>query len=130
MVYVKLRACYGESWESQLSGSHQRPYEGDRGLSHTPTRESMPTSYLQLSNLANTISSNWRLFELYLPPKKIWDAKLLEVKQIRHRVAHFRLGHEYDLNRVDQLLRDVDQGFWWVCTSYNEEHRQKLNRSD
>lgn len=120
MVYVELRACHGDSWESQLSGSHQRPYEGDRRLSHMPTRESMPTSYLQLSDLASTISSNWRLFAPYLPPKEIWDAKLLEVKQIRHRIAHFRLGHEYDLNRVDQLLRDVDQGFWRFCTSYND----------
>ncbi len=122
MVYVELRACYGDSWESRLSGSHQRPYEGDRRLSHMPTRESMPTSYLQLSDLAGTISSNWRLFEPYLPPQEIWDAKLLEVTQIRHRVAHFRLGHVYDLNRVDQLLRDVDQGFWRFCTSYNDAH--------
>ena len=122
MVYVELRACYGDSWESRLSGSHQRPFEGDRRLSHMPTRESMPTSYLQLSDLTNTISSNWRLFEPYLPPQEIWDAKLLEVKQIRHRVAHFRLGHEYDLDRVDQLLKDVDQGFWRFCTSYNDAH--------
>ena len=120
MVYVELCACYGDSWEKNLSGSHQRPYEGDRRLSHMPTRESMPTSYLQLSDLGDTISSNWRLFEPYLPPQEIWDAKLLEVKQIRHRVAHFRLGHEYDPDRVEQLLKDVDQGFWRFCTSYND----------
>ena len=120
MVYIELRACYGDSWEAKLSGSHQRPYEGDRRLSHMPTRESMPTSYLQLSDLASTISSDWRLFKPYLPPQDIWTAKLSEVKQIRHRVAHFRLGHEYDLNRVNQLLRDVDQGFWRFCTSYND----------
>ena len=29
------------------------------------------------------------------------------------------LGHRDDLSRVEQLLRDVDQGFWSFCTSYN-----------
>ena len=70
MVYIELRACYGDSWESQLLGSHQGHYKGDRRFSHMPTRETTPTSYLQLSDLAGTISSNWRLFKPYLPPQK------------------------------------------------------------
>lgn len=44
------------------------------------------------------------------------------VAQVRHRVAHFRLGHKDDLNRVVQLLRDVDAGFWRFCSSYNDPH--------
>ena len=121
MAYVELRACYGDDWESRLRGYTPVPYDRDRNLSHMPTRETLPTSYMQLGGLLKTISCEWKLFEPYLPPKSIWDAKLLEVQQIRHRVAHFRLGHRYDASRVEQLLRDVDQGFWHFCTSYNSE---------
>ena len=35
-------------------------------------------------------------------------------------MAHFRLGHEDDLARALQLLRDLDRGFWTFCTSYND----------
>lgn len=121
MAYVELRACYGDDWESHLRGYTPVPYDEDRKLSHMPTRETLPTSYMQLGGLLKTISCEWQLFEPYLPPKSIWDAKLLEVRQIRHRVAHFRLGQRYDASRVEQLLRDVDQGFWRFCTSYNSD---------
>ena len=121
MAYVELRACYGDDWEPRLRDYTPGPYVQDRKLSHMPTRETLPTSYMQLGGLLKTISCEWQLFEPYLPPKSIWDAKLLEVQQIRHRVAHFRLGHRYDASRVEQLLRDVDQGFWHFCTSYNSD---------
>src|SRR6202000_559763 len=77
-------------------------------------------SYAQLSELREIISKNWNLFEKFLPPQNLWDAKLKEVMQIRHRIAHFRSPHEDDLNRVEQLLRDVDKGFWEFCTSFND----------
>jgi hypothetical protein len=79
-------------------------------------------SYAQLSMLAKVIDDNWPLFEHYFPPQNIWRAKLEEVAQIRHRVAHFRCGHADDLQRVRQFLRDLDQGFWRFCTSYNDAH--------
>ena len=119
MVYVEFRARYGDSWESHLQGSTTIPHDQDKRLSHMPTREILPTSYMQLRDLLKTVSCKWCLFEPYLPPKSIWEVKLLEIEQIRHRVAHFRLGHQHDASRVEQLLRDVDQGFWRFCTSYN-----------
>ena len=121
MVYVELRACYGDDWESRLREPTEKPHDQDKKLSHMPTRESLPTSYMQLGGLLKTVEAEWILFEPYLPPKQIWEAKLLEVKQIRHRVAHFRLGHQHDGIRVEQLLRDVDQGFWRFCASYNPD---------
>ena len=121
MVYVELRARYGDDWESRLQEPTEKPHDQDKKLSHMPTRESLPTSYMQLAGLLRTVEIEWILFEPYLPPKQIWEAKLLEVKQIRHRVAHFRLGHQHDGSRVEQLLRDVDQGFWRFCTSYNSD---------
>ena len=86
-----------------------------------PTRERLSTSYILFSQLQRTISRRWTLFREYLPPKDIWRAKLSEIDQIRNRVAHFRRGHPDDINRVRQLLRDVDHGFWRFCTSYNDD---------
>jgi hypothetical protein len=59
------------------------------------------------------------MFEAYPPPQKLWEAKLDEVSQIRHRVAHFRSTHADDLTRVVQLLREIDAGMFRFVSSYN-----------
>ncbi len=122
MVYVEFRALKGDDWASLVPKveKSQQPKEADKRLTHMPTREENPLSYVQFRQLCNGISEQWRLFEPFLPPQKIWDAKIEEVTQIRHRVAHFRVGHDDDLARVHQLLRDIDKGFWHFCTSYND----------
>ena len=84
-----------------------------------PTRERLPTSYTQLKDLLSTVTDEWPLFEPYFPPQKIWEAKMEEIQQIRHRMAHFRVGHKDDQRRVGQVLRDIGEGFWRFCTSYN-----------
>jgi hypothetical protein len=89
-------------------------------LSHMQTPETELLSYTTFGDLCQTIGNEWNLFQPYLPPKGLWEAKLEEIKQIRNRVAHFRSGHRDDLQRVIQLLRDVDKGFWRFCTSYND----------
>ena len=120
MVYVELRSRYGNDWASHLRGGTETPYERDKRLSHMPTREVLPTSYMQLTELLDTVSCEWDLFKPYFPPRDVWEGKLPELKQIRHRVAHFRVGHRDDVLRVEQLLRDLDGGFWRFCTSYND----------
>ena len=119
MVYVELRARYGDIWKDKLKWRNRNAYKNDKALSHMPTREDLPTSYMQLADHLETISANWYLFKSYLPPRNLWKAKLIELSQIRHRIAHFRLGHNHDLDRVEQLLRDADKGFWRFCTTYN-----------
>ena len=87
-----------------------------------PTPDEDPLSYVQLSELRRIITTNRPLFDPFLPPEKIWDARMDEIAQIRHRVAHFRQGNEHDRDRVVELLRDLDKGFWKFCTSYNDAH--------
>lgn len=120
MVYVELVARYGSGWGAKIVGDPQRVQARDGRLRHMPTRETQSTSYILFSQLRRTISRRWRLFREYLPPKNIWEARLDEIEQIRNRVAHFRHGHADDLTRVQQLLRDIDRGFWRFCTSYND----------
>jgi hypothetical protein len=121
LVYIELRALAGDDWRLKIRGA-EKPWEADKRLTHMPTPESDPLSYVQLSELRRIISDDWRLFEPFLPPKSIWEAKLEEIGQIRHRIAHFRRGHNDDLQRVVQFLRDVDHGFWRFCTLYNDPH--------
>lgn len=119
MVYVELRALLGDDWARDLN-SNSSAFKADKSLTHMPTPEMNALSYAQLSTLTKLIDANWDCFSAYFPPKAIWDAKLQEVSQIRHRVAHFRVGHEDDLARLKQFLRDIDTGFWRFCTSYND----------
>ena len=118
LVYVELRALRGDDWANglEIKPGHLR---ADKSLIHMPTVEINALSFAQLPQLLALIEANWSCFSAYFPPKKLWDAKLEEVKQIRHRVAHFRVGHEDDLARLKQFLRDIDKGFWRFCTSYN-----------
>lgn len=128
MVYLELRALAGDDWVSRLPNveGHKR---ADKRLTHMQGPENDNLSYVQFKGLARLVSENWQLFEVFLPPKSIWEAKLEEIAQVRHRVAHFRSGHQDDLPRVTQLLRDIDQGFWKFCTSYNAP-RPVLPQSD
>lgn len=118
-VYIELRALLGDDWTDTVRGA-ERPREADQQLTHMPTAEVDLLSYCQLSELCRIITDRWDLFMTYLPPKDLWEAKIKEISQIRHRVAHFRMGHRDDLQRVVQLLRDLDKGFWCFCTSYND----------
>jgi hypothetical protein len=123
MVYVELKAKLGNNWQSVVRVDRSNgPLKADKALVHMPTPEEDPLSYAQLSELRRIITANRALFDPFLPPERIWDARMEEIAQIRHRVAHFRQGNEHDLNRVVELLRDIDKGFWKFCTSYNDTH--------
>jgi hypothetical protein len=123
LVYVQLRALDGDGWESKVrTGKASGPKSNDKRMTHMPTPEDDVLSFIQLSELQRVIADHWHLFQTYLPPKSIWEAKLEEVVAIRHRIAHFRSLHRDDLQRVRQFLRDIDQGFWRFCTSYNDPY--------
>jgi hypothetical protein len=119
MVYIELRALLGDDWSNSLP-ANSRSFEADKHLKHMPTPEMNALSYSSLSNLTRLVRGHWDYFAPYLPPQALWDAKLAEVSQIRHRIAHFRVGHADDHPRLIQFLRDVDKGFWSFCTSYND----------
>lgn len=121
MVYVELRAFRGDNWAASIENQKiEEALKSDKRLTHMTTPEQDLLSYMQFSQLRRIVGENRSLFEPYLPRKNQWEAKTEEVEHIRHRVAHFRSINEDDLRRVEQLLRDVDQGFWRFCTSFND----------
>jgi len=119
MVRVELMALKGEAFGQDIR-CHKKAFEADKTLHHMSTPEEDALSYAQFSEVKRLMLDNWEVFSTYLPPRNIWEAKLEEVMQIRHRVAHFRTCHKDDYSRVCQLLRDIDRGFWRFCTSYNQ----------
>lgn len=118
MVYVELRALLGDSWTSKIRGADEAK-SADKKLTHMSTPETDPLSYVPLEELCRIVEEDWNLFEHFLPQKLLWQAKIHEVAHVRHRVLHFRQCHQNDLQRVTQLLRDLDPGVMRFCTSYN-----------
>jgi hypothetical protein len=131
MVYVELQAKYGDNWNAHMMNKAEKPRRNDQSLTHMPTPEKLDLSYISFDSLSRIISEEWTLFDAFLPPQNIWDAKIEEVSQIRNRVAHFRKGHVDDYQRVIQLMRDVDNGFFKFCTSLNNSvHSLSIDTND
>ncbi len=121
MVYIELRSAE-KDWESYLPKPKEpNPREKDKRLTHMVTSQESMLAYITFGELWRIIQDNalWGYFSVYFPPKDILEVKLKELSQIRHRVAHFRVPHKDDLRRAEQFLRDIDQSFWKLCTSYN-----------
>lgn len=120
MVYIELKVKKGRNWVN--FNKTKSTYEAEQELHHIPSADHSPLSYTTFSDLAKLIKNNWDLFTEYLPPQKNWEVKFEEITHIRNRVAHFRRGHQDDLDRLLQLMRDIDAGFWKFCTDYNDIH--------
>ncbi len=118
MVYVELKTKKGRNWFN--FNKTKKTYESDKAVTHIPTADDNPLSFTTFTELVKLIQNNWDLFSEYLPPKNIWEVKLDEIVHIRNRVAHFRSGHTDDIERLLQLMRDIDNGFWKFCTDYND----------
>ena len=86
--------------------------------------ENDPLWFLSFESLLKIIFDDrlWPLFECYLTTKELLRAKFSEISPIRNRSGHNRALHEDDLDRIRRLLRDLDQGFWRFCSSFNDKH--------
>src|SRR4051794_7882071 len=69
MVYVELRAKFGRGWQQEIAALPTRSLTNDLRLTHMPTREQFPVSYIDFSVLLRTIDNHWDLFNPYLPPQ-------------------------------------------------------------
>src|SRR2546425_6193058 len=134
LVYLELKSHYGLNWWTQADQARRRsrasgiPAEtslrADKAHPHMSTPENDPLWYLSFDSLLKIIFDRklWPLFKNYLTTKSLVKAKFEEIRPIRNRIAHSRSLHRDDLNRIEVVLRDLDQGFWKFCTSYNHDN--------
>ena len=131
MVYLELKAHFGENWWTEAEQALKRSRGGgipaarslraDKRHPHMSTPENDPLWFLSLDSLTKIILDKklWRLFGSYLTTKSLVKAKFDEIAPIRNRIAHYRALHKDDIDRIVAVLRDIDEGFWRFCTSYN-----------
>jgi hypothetical protein len=132
LVYVELKTHFGIDWWNKAEEALKRnggagiPAETSRDRDkrhpHMATPETDPLWFISFDALLIIVFDDllWRLFECYLTTKDLLQAKFTEIAPIRNRIAHCRSLHQDDLDRLRRVLRDLDQGFWGFCTSYND----------
>jgi hypothetical protein len=132
LVYLETKAHFGPQWWAQADAAIARsktpgmPAEKslsrDKKHPHMATPENDPLWFLSFEALLKIIFDDqlWPLFECYLTTKELLQAKFSEILPIRNRIGHNRPLHEDDLDRLRRILRDLDQGFWRFCTSFND----------
>ena len=142
MVYLELRAGYGAKWEDEfehrVGNKHrraERTKSRDKNLSHMRTRDERILAYADIGDLFSVIydastQSVDPMFAQFFPPAAILGGRIAEIIPIRLRTMHCRSLHADDVARLIQFMRDLDQGFWRWCTSYNSSHIEYSGRTD
>ena len=122
LVYVELRSAFGIEWLDILKRNQSAANRAamEQQFAYMASADAnLILSYVDVSVLFDLISSDWQLFKPALIDQQIWDARIRELKQVRHRIAHCRRPHRDDLTRIEQTLRDLEQGAFRSTASYN-----------
>ena len=121
LAYVELRARDGRQWEQAVLTASGRQSRDAQFRYMTSTDTENPLAYLDYSQLLDLIARNWPQFEPALIRQSSWVSRQEELIRIRHRIGHMRRPHQDDLNRIEQALRDLEQGAFIACASYNQQ---------
>jgi hypothetical protein len=121
LAYVELRARDGQQWDQAVLAASGRQSQ-DAQFRHMASADTEnPLAYLDYSQLIDVIGRNWEQFEPALIRRSSWDSRQEELLRIRHRIGHVRRPHGDDLNRIEQALRDLEQGAFIACASCNRQ---------
>lgn len=122
VVYVELRARYGESYVSELGQNAADGVQRDQVNAYMASADSSdPLAYLDAGALMALIEKHWNLFEETLLPIDRWKADSKLLRTLRNRVSHCRRPHGDDLGRLLQLLRDLEHGARRFYGSYTSD---------
>ncbi|EGD44000.1 hypothetical protein NBCG_01588 [Nocardioidaceae bacterium Broad-1] len=119
LVHVELEAKHGEGWLKVVARANGRQAQ-DAVFAHMESADSRnPLAYLDYSQLLEIIAAEWDLFEPTLIRRSSWEGRQDDLKRIRHRIGHVRKAHSDDLERIEQVLRDLERGAFIAAASYN-----------
>ncbi|HZV72663.1 MAG TPA: Swt1 family HEPN domain-containing protein [Conexibacter sp.] len=119
VVYVELRAKHGASWIEHLKGRAPQRAAGDGANAYMASADAGELlSYADVSDLFRLIEHQWDLFAPLLPPQRRWQGTADELQELRNRSAHCRRHHRDDLQRIEQVLRNLERGAQRFYASY------------
>ncbi len=134
LAYMELRAKYGAAWLDHLAGAAALRAVRDEINAYMATPDATDLlAYLDVTHLFDLIDSkeHWILFEQSLLPRRRWRGTVDELKVLRHRSAHCRRPHADDLNKVEQVLRNLEAGARIALEAHNVQWQfEERNEAD
>lgn len=119
LTYVEMRSLRGAAWADSARAATGRQRQ-DAAFRHMAGADNEnPLAYLDYSQLINVIDAHWEYLGYALLHREVWAGRQAELSRIRHRIGHLRRAHPDDLNRLEQTLRDLEQGAFRALSSYN-----------
>ncbi len=120
LAYVELRARDGIDWLGTLDQRvvNRQSRDKTRLYMTSPDWED-PMAYMDVGILFDLVEKEWDIIGPSLIDKDAWVGRRAELLAIRHRIGHLRRPHTDDLNRLEQTLRDLENGAKEALRSYN-----------
>lgn len=119
VVYVELRARWGEAWTGHLKGTAPQRAAKDAVNAYMASADAGELlAYADVSDLFGLIEGQWELFEKVLLPLERWRGIVHLLRDVRNRNAHCRRPHRDDPARLQQTLRDLEAGARNFYSSY------------
>ena len=119
VVYVELRARWGEAWTDHLTKKAPTRSAKDIVNAYMASADAGELlAYADVSDLFRLIEDQWNLFANVLLPKERWAGTAHLLRDVRNRNAHCRRPHRDDPTRLQQTLRDLDAGARTFYSSY------------
>jgi Swt1-like HEPN len=123
LVHLELSAKYGTKWPAVLGLKFHTLAKKNTANAYmlSPDDDDL-LSYGDITDLFKIIEDDqyWPLFEKSLVPKVRWIGWTDELRAIRNRVAHCRRPHSDDLDRLEQVLRNLERGAKATLRYYEE----------
>jgi len=131
LAYVELRSRFGSGWTAQISQRALRYAKNEARLAYMPSPDAeLLLAYLDVYDLFDLIEQHWDLFQASLIDADVWRGRIKELRQIRHRIAHCRRPHIDDLPRVEQFMRDLEDGAFRAVTHFNGQRQPDSDLDD
>jgi hypothetical protein len=132
LLYIELRATRGPGWAAPLRAlAQQRMQQAQQTSYMASPDDQLVLAYADVSDLLRVIERYWRQTSEGIGlPLNVWQGRLYELEQIRHRMAHCRRPHEDDLDRVEQTLRDLEPAANRALRAYTTSWPVNKNMDD
>ncbi len=131
LAYVELRSKFGSAWTSQVAPKALRYARNEAHLAYMPSPDAeLILAYLDVFDLFDLIDRHWELFNVSLIDADVWHGRTKELRQIRHRIAHCRRPHADHLSRIEQCMRDLEQGAFKAVTYFNSQAQPDSSMDD